>query len=54
MVNKKRTKFFGEADISNIEGVLKESVNLFEETGLPDLAQKWQKILHNYQEAQLS
>ena len=35
-------------EASNIEQILSHSVNLFYNTGMPDLAQKWERILANY------
>lgn len=32
--------------------VLKHSIELFHETGMQDLARKWEKILHNYEKKQ--
>lgn len=34
---------------NNIELILQQSVDLFEQTGLENLAHKWDKILFNYQ-----
>jgi hypothetical protein len=33
---------------SNIEGILVHSVELFYNTGMPELARKWERILENY------
>jgi len=32
----------------NIARVLNRAVSLFRQTGLPELAEKWEKILQNY------
>jgi hypothetical protein len=33
---------------NNIAKILERAVNLFRETDLPELAEKWDKILKNY------
>ena len=33
---------------NNIAKILEKAVRLFKDTDLPDLAEKWEKILNNY------
>ncbi|MFX0073558.1 MAG: hypothetical protein ACFFAO_20975 [Candidatus Hermodarchaeota archaeon] len=33
---------------NNIAKILERAVRLFKDTDLPDLAEKWEKILNNY------
>jgi hypothetical protein len=40
-----------ENQTNNIEQILSYSANLFMQTGMPDLAKRWQKILDNYHRA---
>ena len=38
---------------NNIERILEDSVQLFFQTGMPELAEKWEKILLNYRKAKV-
>ena len=48
MVNKIHSAPIPSTHSFQIEQILKDSVDLFERSGLEDLAQKWDKILTNY------
>ena len=49
MGNKAALTFIKSPHSNNIELILQQSVELFEHTGMEDLANKWDKILVNYQ-----
>lgn len=36
---------------NNVEAILQNSVQLFLKTGMPELAERWEKILVNYRKA---